>query len=517
MRELVATERAPRATRLSAVPAMVGVAGVVVVIAVALRTAAWWQPHTLTGVQGTDDGVYYGAAALLLRGVVPYADVTLLHPPAAVLALVPAAAVGAWLGDPVGMAVARALVLVVAVAGLLLVRRRAREVTGPGAWGEAAAVAAMLLVALHPGAVDAERTVLLEPLASLPCLLAVGLLLAGSPRRLLAAGALLGVASSVKVFALGYLVAGVVWLLLHRRVRDAALVLAGLGAALAVLVGPFLVLAPGALWRDVVDAQLTRPKDAALTGLPRAVDLAGLSALGTRAGALALAAAAVGLLVAVVRRREGALQLWALVLAVCGAGMMGSSVWFPHYGGFLAPPLAVCAAALVPHRLPRPTVRALVAAGCAVALVPAVVTDVGLLRHQGGQGDHVRLSALVGPHACVWPQYASAAIAADLLRPPTAGCPYWLDPSGVLYTWSADWPADRPFYNDGFRENARWQRTILAQLRHADVLLLAEPAGSVSAWSPPLREYARTHFTRRAVVPGPGKARTELWARTTPG
>lgn len=238
----------------------------VAVLDVALRTAPWWRGHTFLGVQEYDDGVYYAASSLLLRGQLPYRDVVLVHPPGSTLLLAPFAGIGRLLGDPVGIGCARVAVVALSVGILVLLRRLAAVVCPERP--TAAGLTACLLYAVLPGAVVSERTVLLEPMAAAPCLLAVLLVTRPGRRRAAAAGALLALGLAVKLFAGAYLVVVVVWLLWQRR-ADVASLLAGIADGAAVTLLPFALAAPGPFWHDVVVTQLHRPTDATLSGTAR--------------------------------------------------------------------------------------------------------------------------------------------------------------------------------------------------------------------------------------------------------
>jgi 4-amino-4-deoxy-L-arabinose transferase-like glycosyltransferase len=106
-----------------------------------------------------DEGVYFSAAALVARGVVPYRDFVFIHPPGILIGLAPVV----WLGHHF-FAYDDHFLMLRAVAGLIgavnvaLVGRLTYR-----SGGLAAAVAAMLLYATFPPAVIDEGRLLLEP------------------------------------------------------------------------------------------------------------------------------------------------------------------------------------------------------------------------------------------------------------------------------------------------------------------------------------------------------------------
>lgn len=487
-------------------PVSLGATGLVLVVGIALRVQPWFNANAFRGVLEYDDGVYYGAAALLLEGDLPYRDVTLVHPPGTAILLLPAALVGRLLSDSWGMAAARLLVLAVAVANTLLVGALARRLPLPVAHREAAGLVAAAAYAMLPGAVEAEHTAMLEPLVTLPCLLATLLLTATecSRRRLALAGGLLALALSTKLFAGAYLVVALLWLARARGRRAVISLAAGALAGLAVLVGPFALAAPGAMWRDVVVTQLARPLDAGMSRAARLVDMAGF-------GQLPLWAGLAGLLVllAVLARSAASAGLppyWVGVGVVTVVGFTASASYFPHYGAFLAPVLAVLLGlAVAGGRWSRVGVGAVLA----LFLAGSVVQDA----RYGGQGDLRALGRELPVGDCVFAEWASVAVAADRFTGPTDDCPMWLDGRGVVYTQNTDWPAGRDFYFAGFTEDERWQAELRRQLRAADHLVLSRSPALIPEWSEQTRALALASFARVRVLPGSGRTSVELWSR----
>ena len=122
---------------------------------------AYWltRPFQLTGVHGTtasghgyDDAVYLGAAIRLIHGELPYRDFLLLHPPGISVLFAPIAFLSDYTGTPVGLAIARILGVVVAVANVMLVAYLVRY------RGSAASLTAGLIFALFPLAISATHT-----------------------------------------------------------------------------------------------------------------------------------------------------------------------------------------------------------------------------------------------------------------------------------------------------------------------------------------------------------------------
>ncbi len=486
-------------------------------IAIAVRAYPWIRAHTLPGVMEYDDGVYYGASRLLLHGMLPYRDFTIVHPPLTSVLLLPFASIGALLGDSVGMASARAGMVVVAVTNLFLVYRLALGLPAREDRRRLAAGAAAALYAVMPDAVIAEQTVLLEPLVSLGCLLAISVLLSATPAtrtRAALAGVLIAAAIGVKLFAGVYVIAVCLWLVLGRQPRlipPFALGLAGGGVALFL---PFGLVAPQAFWHDVVVTQLSRPRDATANGASRVVGMTGLRLVPLSVGLLLLTFLAGSAFIWTRRQPASPLTLWLLVGVLGGVAFTQSPSYFPHYGAFLAPPMAMVGsrfAAGVSAR--RWTDRANGAAlvGLLAAFgVGAVAADV----RWHGQPDLHRAGGLVPTASCVYYDTVSRAIAADLFAAPRRRCRGWIDGRGVALTYNTRWPPGRSFYPAGFLADDRWQRETVGQLEQADWLLLRRTPDRLPEWTATTQGYALKHFTP-VWVGGSGATRAELWRRVS--
>lgn len=478
--------------------------GLVIAAAVALRAYPWTQPHTLLGVMEVDDGVYYGAAKMLLHGLVPYRDFVIVHPPLTSVLLLPFAALGSAYGDPAGLASARVALLVVGIANVLLVHRLALRL--PVARPREVALAAAALYAVMPDAVVAEHTVLLEPLVNLFCLLAVLCLLRRATRRwALIAGVLLVAGCGVKLFAGVYVLGVLAWLLVSRR-RDQLLgVVAGLVLGTAVLILPFFVLAPSALLRDVVVTQLSRPADNTAGGLVYLLDQL-LPHLLSLLVLLALLAAVIQAGRVVERRHPGSPDsLWVIVAGLGLVAFATSASYFPHYTAFLVPPFGLLLAQVVARGGTGRLAMALLVAGFTVA---SVLDDGGYV----GQRDLRQAGAKVPAGSCVFYEAISKAIAADVLALPSKTCPSWVDGRGVALTQSTDWPKGEDFYPAGFLADRQWQRDNLMQVQHADFLLIDKGPRAIKEWTPEVQEYAATHF-RQVWSEHNGKVGAELWKR----
>ena len=168
-------------------------------LALAVRLYLLTRLRYLTGITEYDDGVYLGGAVSLLSGVVPYHGFAFVQPPGILLLMAPAALVAKVSGVTSAMAVARLLTALASAACVTLtgslVRHRGPRVT----------LVACGVLAVYPDDIMAAHTLLLEPWMNLLVLAGACLAFRGgrlaSPRRLLWAGVLFGLAGAVKYWA----------------------------------------------------------------------------------------------------------------------------------------------------------------------------------------------------------------------------------------------------------------------------------------------------------------------------
>lgn len=283
-----------------------------------------------------DEGVYFSAAALLFRGVLPYRDFVFVHPPGLLYLLGLVSSLGGDLAA--GLEASRFLAALlgaanVALAGALVLRR---------SW--LGGLVAAALYATYPEAVTVERGPFLEPVLNLACLaLALAWL---SPRRgprvALVAGVLCGAALAVKVWGGVWLAAALLTLPAERRAAEALQLLLGAAASVLLLVAPPALVAPGAFVEQTLLFHARRPPDG-LERLDRLASIAGWPHLAAVVLALvALAALAAGL------RRGGPRAprdeaFFAVVLLVTLGGFFASSAYWPQYEAHLAPSECVLA------------------------------------------------------------------------------------------------------------------------------------------------------------------------------
>ncbi|RKH38574.1 DUF2029 domain-containing protein [Corallococcus sp. AB049A] len=387
-----------------------------------LRALAFFHPSGAMGYpMDYDEGVYFSAASLLLRGDLPYRDFIFVHPPGALLLWAPGAALTLGLDAATAYGITRYLAATVGALCVFLAGRVAWR-----AWGPIAGCVAALAYAAYPEAALVERGTFLEPLLNVLCLGFANLWLVPGPHsraRRIGAGVLLGLAISVKL-------PGVLWLiaaLFARPGKDAwrqaiPTVLAAL-ATFAVVVGPLAALAPSEFLRDVITFQAVRPADGEADRWLRLRDIFHERRLGEVLLAL------VGLCTACVRafrappEHRPAARFFACAFILGVALFLASRSYFDQYNAHLAASEAVLAGlgASVLHALSarwgRSASRAVAALVLAAACLPGAWHVV-----QSGQQQVPEVAALseyiranVPPKACLFSFEPGWALAAGRL------------------------------------------------------------------------------------------------------
>jgi alpha-1,2-mannosyltransferase len=261
------------------------------VVALAIRLYLLSRLRYLTGITEYDDGVYLGGSVSLISGTLPYHGFAFVQPPGILLLMAPAALLAKVSAITNAMAVARLLTVGASAACVALVGSLVRH------RGTFVTLVACGALALYPDDIMSAHTLLLEPWMNL-------LVLAGacvafrdgrlvSPRRLLWAGVLFGLAGTVKYWAvlpaLGLLAvclltvpdsgpgggpaegAGRPGVKAARAVRFSG----GLVAGFAVPVLPFAATWPGLFLRSTLFDQVSR----AGSSVPESLRLAHLTGL----------------------------------------------------------------------------------------------------------------------------------------------------------------------------------------------------------------------------------------------
>lgn len=294
---------------------------IIAAFALYLRLGAIAGDRALTSSTGYDDGVYFSASALLVRGVLPYRDFVFVHPPAILYALAPVS----WLPDPRdGFAAARWLASVIGASNVVLIGLIVARASNP-----AGGIIAALLYAGYPDAVVAERSPYLEPFLNFACLLSAWLWLRPA-RKPVAAGIAAGLACAVKFWAGIWVIAAVI-AAGRKRMRDALLFIAGGAAAGLAALAPLALAAPKNFIDQTLRFQLSRPPDGVMELSARLRDIADS---GHRA---ATALALIALVVIIVKRGiTPAQRFFTVAMLLTIAGFLASSSYWNHYNSHLA-------------------------------------------------------------------------------------------------------------------------------------------------------------------------------------
>ncbi|SED87341.1 hypothetical protein SAMN04489740_0176 [Arthrobacter alpinus] len=427
--------------------------GALGVVAFLTRLLPLLESATLGGFRGYDDGVHYAAGVHLLAGSLPYRDYVLVHPPGIALLMLPFALVGQFAGDSAGVSAARVFFVLIGTLNTVLIGILLKR------WGYQAIIAGAGLYAVGSIATIAERSIMLSPVLG-ACVLAALVALRGcgrEPRRAVTVAAVfLGLALCFKLWAvLPILVIGVT-VSVRFGPRLLLRFIAVGAAACALVMGPFFMLAPRAMFTDVVLVQVARTDGAAKGLAHRLSDLVGLDAapgtvfLIAGFGVLCIAATAVAGLSG--RRRKpqewGEEFWWAVLATVIVCALLASASFFDHYPNFAAPYLALClgvsggaGAAVISRRQtsnaghPRRkfSVPEMVATVLSVVLLFPVgarglVLEPKPLPEVGG----ANLAAAAAPHDCVFFSYAYMGIMSDSLsRSMEHGCGSIVDVFGA--------------------------------------------------------------------------------------
>lgn len=481
--------------------------------------AVWFvQPGRLFGV-GYDAGVYFGVALRLVHGVVPYRNFIFVEPPGIALLMTPLAGLARLVGPPACFAASAVVTALVAAvdAGLTawLVRHR----------GRAAMAIAGSVLAFFPLAPSADHDLMLEPYLVLFVLLGtLGLLGRPAPPsrwRLLAAGASLGFAGAVKIWAVFPFAALLACEVLRSR-RRAGWLVVGAGAGFGLPCLPFFVLAPSRFVHEVVLDQLRRGHlgYANVSLVSRLGQLTGVSGLPSPFSAPAVAVAASVAIVVLVAaagwlgRKRWVFRDVGLVVYACasvGGLLLGPGI-YDHYPYFSAPGLAAVVAVAVVEvgrhvraRADRSVHRGwqvLGVAGTLSVVAALLLSAVGSLRYStyvfgpntGGVDPGVAIARVARPGACVVADNPVLLIEASRFTAASAACPRFIDPYGMWLVAAAGRSAvggtGRP---EGLV--ATWRRA----LGRADDVVMSRRNAAYVPWTPELRGWFLRHF-RTAVT-----------------
>ena len=464
--------RAPKITPVGATAVRASRRDLLIIglVAVALRLGVVLaSPGGARGSFGYDASVYFAGSDALLHGRLPYQDFLFLHPPGVLLALLPVAALAQLVGDPAAFVIGNTLFTLLAGVSAALVVVVARQHRVP----RQAALLGGLFYGVWFGAVQAEVSARLEPLGSVLLLTALALLGGGEEpvgrRRQVLAGLALGACVSTKI----WWVLPVLLVLVHqvlRRRKQALPVLGGVLLAGALIDLPFLLAAPGQMWRMVVTDQLGRP-DGGAGQRARLADLSTLhQAFPSLSGhallaATGVASVAAGVLLLLAWRTRSSRLLVALA-ATQLVVLVVAPTYFIFYAGYVAAAMSLAVGAAAAAGRPG-LLAARAAVGAAI-----VLTTIAVVRQPAFtvpvRGADAAAEQLRGVR-CVVSDTPMALIALDALSRGLAdGCPNWVDVSGRTYDVSKA-PAGT---KRGRVNNPVWQADLRGYLLSGDAVVL---------------------------------------------
>jgi hypothetical protein len=447
------------------------------VVAAGTRLGMFGPGFSLLQVLGYDDSAYFAGAQMLVEGHLPYHTFPFVQPPGSLLVASPFAAAGSLLGGDVGMAMLRVAMIALAAVTSLLIADLLRP------YGIVAALGGSLLFATHGFVVVASRTFYLEPFLALGVVWTFCLLRRDSDRirRYFLIGLILGTACTVKMWAGVDVAVFALFLAVVRGRRKMLAWLGGVMTAIVVICLPFFAVAPGAMWHQVVVAQLGRGTVQPL--LDRIITLdafAGfpwvplvLSPLQSQVlVGIALAVAFSPLAAQLVRRRAprhwSPAGWWAALALAEVVTLLSAPTFFAHYWVWPAGSLALGfgrALGALERRWSR--VPLIVAIGVlSVSLGHAVLR----FRTYAVFAPTAAVRTFAASHDCTY--FGIFAIQGDATGadvPMYAPCRKWPDPIGVELALGTPGRHDPLF---ALKRDPAWQTGVRNQLRAADSAVL---------------------------------------------
>jgi len=459
------------------------------------------------GLNGPDDGIYYGEGVMLAHGILPYRSYIEVQPPGMALLMAPFGLVGRWTNDRTGFELARIFIVFVSMANIGLLGRLIRRRHWAGV------LVGVVILGFYLDSISADHTVLLEPLLVFGTLL--GLLIVfddtehatTAPTRWLVAGVILGLTTSIKLWGIIPLLVLAAIAVIRGR-RCFVHFLGGAAAVLLILIGPFLLLAPSALIREVLIVQVTRSHAGYASEEFRLMNL--LNAPGHAFGNTICLPIMLWVLVACIVVASIVLQnrldpvgvttnldIASMVcLVMVAASFLVAAEFDSHYGGFLAPFLALVLSATATRLVTiGGTAMTVAMAAASIALFLLAVQLVGT-----DAKEQLPTSALVHtfpPTACIVSTSYGPLILANRYNLTKQDCPHVLDVYGTELT---DGGGVALGASDA--SSPKLQVDWLNWLHHSDGLVLTSPSLTDTGIGQSAQTYLRSHFSLRSVSNG---------------
>lgn len=484
---------------------------IIALLGLVLRLYQLALPGHLLGVTEYDDGVYFGAALRLAQGVIPYKDYVLVQPSGIAVILAPIALLAKLIGTADAMALARVITTFVDVANIVLVGMLLRHK------GRVATAIGCAFIAFYPEAVATSQTVLLEPYLCFFSLLSFLAIFEGShvrrhPKALLVGGVLLGIAGSIKTWAIipAVVVLIVVVLDLKRDFRKPLYVVLGMVVGVGAMLGPFVASAPGAFFHDVIFVQLSRIPGGRVGFLTRLNDIGGSGPLQWLFGHgrivvwICVSVLIVAMVLAMLETFSSRSQLGIFSL-VTSAAVLAALFWpndfYYHYADFIAPYLALTSAYGVaklervircPFAVPWGSKWSTILGLFSLLLV--VSLNIGFESQIPDAPVPMKLAdSVIMSGACVVSDHTSLLIASDRFFSRKSSCPKMIDSFGTALAISGGHTI-----NGGASQSYLLVSYWLSDLRRADYVWLAPANERRLPWTSVTESYFHLHFVEIA-------------------
>lgn len=484
------------------------VAAIISLTGVIVRLALLSVPGHLSGLTEYDDGVYFGAALKLVSGVFPYKDYVLVQPPGIAVLLSPVALVSKLIGSDNGLAVARIVTVLVDGLNIFLVAKIVKS------RGILAVIAGCGFMAFYSQAIISSATVLLEPYMNLFCLLGVNFAFGDasdkvSSRRLFISGIFIGVAGSIKSWAIvPAILLGLILLFSFnsRKFRSILTYIGGVILGFGVFTLPFIVIDGVGFFHDVIAVQLARVPGQRVGIWSRLNQLTGSAPLDWLIGHQRYVTIAVSLVMVLiiviaiknVFSHRSNLGAFAIITTIgVTAVLFYPNDFYYHYPDFLAPYFALSFAFAASSAIDRgatvfnnlkslsPTLVIIVS-----IYIVAFVGDFLFEINAAPAPVPSRFAQSVLPKgACVVSDEVSLLIESNRFYASSANCPVLIDSYGTALSLSGGLTI-----NGGASQSTAVDRHWLSVMKNAEYLWLSPQNQRRLGWSSRNVEYLKSHF-----------------------
>lgn len=481
-------------------------------LAVIVRLSLLSVHGRLTGLSEYDDGVYLGAALRLVEGVLPYKDYVLVQPPGIAVLLSPIGLVAKAIGSLNSLIVMRLVTVAVSALNVLLVGHLVKSK------GKVAVIAACGIMALYPQAVASSVTILLEPYMNLFCILGFvalfnNLEFRGSPRSYLLGGVLIGIAGSIKSWAIVPAVILFVVILLSEnvaRISKAVRFAFGVAASFLIVTFPFVLSDPSGFIHDVITVQLNRVPGKRLGMFERLNYITGSSVskyflshqnIITIVSSILAIAMFFFAIRSLVQERNPLLYFGLIAVVVVFAVLLYPSDFYYHYPDFLTPYMAIVlafgACYLAEKIRSRSSFERIAVYSLLFYVLPVsfFIAEVSFEHHQIPAIVPKNFAEGIIPKgACVVSDTEALLIESNRFYSDKTGCPVMIDSFGTALALSGG----RTIHG-GAAASSKLDQYWLSTMKHADYIWLSTFAKSRLPWTKGNLAYFNTHYKRVSI------------------